>query len=260
MMMLLALILSPGCESLRKPSLCRNPKYVEVMKEQAIAFYNKSNYIEAYKNIKDAEACKPKDPEVYYLTGMINFKRGKSYDAIESFQKSLSIDHDYTKSRMALGMVCLDLQRWDDAIKEFETATKDDFYQTPWLAYNNLCYAYLQKGDLAMAEVSCKQAIKLNKNFCPAYCNLGELYSKQGEAYRTKAIVNYQKAISLCPKNYARPRFLLAIEYGHMGLFTKACEELVLASRVQSAPEAERAWEYLRLYNCPNVVIRTPGQ
>jgi Tfp pilus assembly protein PilF len=260
MMMLLALVLSPACESMRKPSLCRNPKYVEVMKEQAVAFYNSGNYIEAYKNIKDAEACKPKDPEVYYLTGMINFKRGKSYDAIESFQKSLSLDPDYTKSRMFLGVVYLDLQRWDDAIREFEAATKDDFYETPWLAYNNLGWAYLQKGELALAEVNIKQAIKLNKNFCPAYCNMGELYSKQGEAYRTKAIVNYQKAISLCPKDYARPHFLLAVEYGHMGLYTKACEELVLASRVQSAPEAEQAREYMRLFNCPNVVIGIPGQ
>ena len=247
-----------GCGASKKPSVCRNPNYISAMKDQASSYYAKGNYVEALKTIKEAEACKPKDPEVYYWMGLIYFQREKYYEAIDSLKKSLDVDSKYTKSNMALGLVYLKLERWDDAIKEFETVTQDDFFDRPWEAYNNLGWAYLQKGELGMAEVNLKQSIHLNQNYCVAHSNLGELYIKQGDT--AKAIESFQAAIGLCPENYARPHLMLAIEYGRLGYFDHACSELSAAAKMKNAPEAAQALEYMKLYNCPGIVTGPPGR
>lgn len=253
---LAAAIVVSGCGAGKKPSYCRNPKYVPVMKEQAVSYYNKGKYIEALKSAKEAEACKPKDAELYYWIGLIYVKRDMDYDAIEALKKSLEIDPDYTEAHMALGMVYLKLERWDEAIKEFDFAARDELYTSPWIALNNLGWAYMQKGDLDMAELSFKKALDQNNKFCPTYCNLGELYSKRGDS--SKAIMNFNIAINLCPQNYARPHFLLALEYGRMGQFNYACKHLNQAARTPNAPESQKAIEYMRIYNCPGTPM-LPG-
>ena len=248
----------PGCAERKKPNPCRNPNYVKALKDQAAAYYNKGDYISALKTIKEAESCKAKDSGVYYWMGLIYFRREKYYEAIDSFNKAIAINPKDMESRMAMGFVFLQLERWDEAISQFELAAHDDFFERPWEAYNNLGWAYMQKGDLAMAEVNLNQAIHLNPNYCIAYTNLGELHGKQDG--HEKAIANYQKAISLCPNDYARPHLLLALEYGHFNYFGQACVELAKAAKVKDAPESAKAIEYMRMYNCPGVVSAPPGR
>lgn len=255
---LVAVVLVLGCGSGRKKNVCRNPNFTKALKEQAIVYYRRGNYIAALKSAKEAEACKPKDAELYYWIGLIYFQREKTYDAIESLQKSLAIDPGFVESHMALGVSYLELERWDEAIFEFEAAVNDELFERPWEAYNNMGWAYFQKGELALAEVNFKKATRLNARYFHAYCNLGELYSKQGR--RSKAIENYKKAVALCPQNYARPHFLLAIEYGRRGSYNIACSELYEAAKVVDAPEAEQARDYMRLYNCPAMARVPPGR
>lgn len=252
--LLMAALLVLGCPGKKNP--CRNPKYVQAMKDEAIAYYSQGRYLEAQKSASAAVACKPKDPELYYYLGLIHFQRGKYYDAIAAFQKSLDQDPNFAESHVGLGAVYLSLQRWDEAIKEFEAAAAADYFTRPWEAYNNIGWAYLQKGDLALAEQNFKKAISLNNKYCPAYCNLGELYARQNR--RPDAVALYQKAIALCLNNYARPHFLLGVEYGKMGAYQQACDELAIAAKVTTAPEANQALEYMRIYNCPGVVMGPP--
>jgi Tfp pilus assembly protein PilF len=255
--MLVALGLAlPLASCPQKPTHCRNAQYVQVMKEQAINFYNKGDYISALRSIKDAEACRSRDPEVFYWEGLIYFKREKTTEAIEALQRSLSIDPKYMESRLALGLIYVSQERWDDAIAEFQVVAEDDYFTRPWEAYNNLGWAYMQKGDIDRAREAINKSIHLNPNFCPSYSNLGEIYAKEGQS--KKAIESYQKATSLCPDNYARPHFLMALEYGKLNYLQQACGELAAAARIKGAPEAESAVEYMHLYNCPDTYL--PGR
>jgi len=232
-----------------KPTACKNKQYVSVLKEQVVQLYNRGDYIGALRAAKDAEACRPKDAELYYWMGLIYFKREKPQDAIEALKKSIAIDPKYMESHLALGVIYLSLQMWDAAIDQFEIVAEDDLFPRPWEPYNNMGWAYLQKGDLDHAAESLAKAIRLNPKYCPAYCNLGELYSKQGQSQ--KAMESYLKSIALCPDGYARPHFLLAQEYGKLKYYQQACSELTKAARVTGAPEAESAIEYMHLYGCP---------
>ncbi len=251
--MILFLALGWGASCPKKKE-CRNPNYVQAMKEQAKLYYKKGDYIKALKAAKKAEECNPDDPELYYRIGLIYYQRGKTYDAINYFKKSLEIDSGFSDSHMALGMVYLELGRYDDAIESFKVVVNDDLYESPGTAYSNLGYAYMKKKDYSNAEYYLKKAIKTNPRFCVAYCNLGEMYSLKGE--HEKAIRKLKKSVSFCPRGYARPRFLLAIEYGELKMYSKACEQLYKASQVKNAPEAERIDKYMRLYNCSSTVTK----
>ncbi|MFO8057110.1 MAG: tetratricopeptide repeat protein [bacterium] len=241
-----------GAASCPKKKECRNPDFVHAMKDQIKLYYNKGDYIKALKTAKQAEECNPKDPELYYWIGLIYYKRGKTYDAISYFKKSLEKGPEYTDSHIALGMVYLELGRYDQALQHFKVASEDDLYEKPWTAYNNLGYTYMKKKNYSDAEYYFKKAIKANPKFCVAYCNLGELYSLKGD--HEQAIRKLQKSVSLCPEGYARPRLLLAIEYGDMQMYSKACGQLYKASKIKDAPEAEQIDKYMRLYNCSSAI------
>jgi len=162
------------------------------------------------------------------------------------------VEEGYTESRLALGVAYLSLGKWDQAIEQFEIATSDELFGRPWEIYNNIGWAYLQKGQLELAEVNIRRALRENQNFCPAYCNLGEIYSKKGLV--RDAITNFRRSISICGESYARPHFLLGLEFGKLGRTDMACEELARAARIKDAAEAEQALDYMRLYNCPGVM------
>jgi len=235
----------------KKPSQCRKPDYVDAMTEQAVAFYKRGNYIEALKAAKEAEQCEPDDPKLYYWLGLIYYQKDKPYVAVDYLKKSIENDPGYFESRMALGMIYLDLQKYDDAIEQFQMAADNDYFPRLYEAYNSMGWAYYKKNDLAKAEEYFKKSIDQKKNYCIAYNNLGQVYADKNQS--DKAIYNYRTAISLCPKNYARPHLLLGIEYGKRGYYNKACEEFRTAASIKNAPEKEKAMDYMRLYNCPGV-------
>ncbi len=237
-----------GCAP-KKPKVCKNEKFVPSMKDQAKELLKNQDYIGALRSAREAEQCKPDDPELYYLIGLIYLKREMTYDAIQAFEKSIEIDDGYNDSHMALGIIYLGLQRFDDAIEQFEIVAGDDLYPEPWVVHNNLGWAYMQKGDLALAETNLNRAKRMNPKFCPVYTNLGELYSKQG--YRRKSIDFFTKSLELCPKYNSRAHLLLGLEYGKSDLYAKACGHLGAAYKDDAGETSEQALEYMRMYNCP---------
>lgn len=127
----------------------------------------------------------------------------KLYDeAIETCEKAIKMDSEYSPAHMLMGMVFEALNRIDDAeIKYKEAIDLNPEYDE---AYNNLGNIYFNKGLLDEAKCEYKKAIILNENFHMAYYNLGNIYHSK---YRSGhlgclnfAINNYLKAISINPR------------------------------------------------------------
>ncbi|OGP60189.1 MAG: hypothetical protein A2V67_04975 [Deltaproteobacteria bacterium RBG_13_61_14] len=245
---LVTLVLVGSCSG-KKPSSCRNPEYAEIKKKQAISQLEKGDLYGALEAALASETCNPRDPETQYWLGRIYWARKQPPKALDHLDKALSLRKDYPEANLALGMVYLELKRWDEAVAQFELVTRHELFRQPEAAYNNLGWAYLMKGDREKAVQAFQTVLKINPNYCPASCNLGEVEAQKGLS--AAAIKEYRRALEFCP-DYGRARLLLGIELQKQKDVAGACREFQAAVRVwPNTDEAQRAQEYMGLLNCP---------
>lgn len=139
-----------------------------------------------------------KDPDIYYHRAQLHFIKGAFKDAAADYQKSIDLDKDFIFSHIQLGVtqyklgsvassmatfrriiknfdkvpdvynyygeLLLDQQKFDDAIRQFETAIEMEKSQRPQgmnvLPLINKALALFQwKQDFAEAEDLCKKAL-----------------------------------------------------------------------------------------------------
>ncbi len=102
--------------------------------------------------------------------------------------------------------------QWDNAIKEFNEALKEN-PKSPY-AYYGLGTTFIQTGKLDKALESFNTALDMKPDFAAVYVNRGILYDKKGQ-YRL-ALADYKKALKLDPEVGEGPgwiwRFLRGVD------------------------------------------------
>jgi Tfp pilus assembly protein PilF len=88
---------------------------------------------------------------------------------------------------------------------------------------NSQGVAYMQQGDLEVAEDLFEQAIELDARYATAYHNLGMAYYVQGDL--SQAAQQFRSAIDLDPA-YASPHYALGRVYDERGQANEALDEL----------------------------------
>jgi lipoprotein NlpI len=107
------------------------------------------------------------------------------------------------------------------------------------MAYNNLCDAYLDKGDNDRAITNCDEAIRLDPKFAVAYRNRGNAYRYKGEI--ASAVADYNQAIELNPKFFQAylARGLLSLDAGDL---PKALADINQASALNPKDPYTALW------------------
>lgn len=80
------------------------------------------------------------------------------------------------ESRNSLGVVLINLDRFDDAIAVLRAATEELTYGSQHLAWGNLGLALLRKGSMPEAVAALQRAVSLQAGFCVGHARLGEAY------------------------------------------------------------------------------------
>jgi type IV pilus assembly protein PilF len=186
----------------------------------------------------------PDHRDAHYLMGFIYMGRRKYTTSIRHFREVLRIDPDYHPARNNLGAVYLSMERWRDAVEQFEVLLEQPLYTTPELAHNNVGWAYYQLRRYEKAVHHLKMAIFLKPKFCLGYNNLGLVRRAMGQ--RSSASKNFRKALEYCPNNYAEPHFNLGKLLQEQGersarLHFRRCVELQPHSNL-----GERCRQYIR--------------
>jgi tetratricopeptide (TPR) repeat protein len=160
--------------------------------------FNERNYTSALKELTRAVELDPKNPDYHHLLGLTYFIGKRMYnEAIAHFKEAIRLKPGFSEAHMNLGAVYLELKSWDTAIPHFEAALEDIFYRTPEWAYNNLGWAYYNKGDYRNALVNYKKAVEINQRFAMAFNNMGLTYDR---TENTEEAVNaFKTAIALVP-------------------------------------------------------------
>ncbi|MCB9574348.1 MAG: hypothetical protein H6709_19890 [Kofleriaceae bacterium] len=156
----------------------------------AHAYYTKKLYDTAETILdmlyKDREVSH-KHPGVFYVYGLIYDKTNQDAKAFAAYKQAVQLKGDYAPALMNLGVHQLQNKQYDEAIATYEKLT-GSLGQTDAPTWNNLGSAYRGKSAdydagssqqaawLAKAENALKRATSADKNYGPAYYNLGLLY------------------------------------------------------------------------------------
>lgn len=175
-----------------------------------------------------------KDPDIYYHRAQLHFIKGDFKNAAADYQKSIDLDKEFIFSHIQLGVtqyklgsvassmatfrriiknfdkvpdvynyygeLLLDQQKFDDAIRQFETAIEMEKSQRPQgmnvLPLINKALALFQwKQDFAEAEDLCKKALIFDPECDIAVATMAQLLLQQGKV--TEALQYFERAAEL---------------------------------------------------------------
>lgn len=167
----------------------------------ASGYFHAENIDLAIRELVRAFDFDPENPEARYLYGFILFSRKRLEEAAENFRRALVRNPKHFAARNHLGVTYLELERFHEAIEVIEPLLKEPLYTTPFLAHNNIGWAYFRLGNLRNAEKHLRMAVFINPKFCLGFRNLGLLAKEQRDI--AQAIRHLEEATRLCGKDFA---------------------------------------------------------
>lgn len=135
------------------------------------------------------------DPDLWNYLGVAYWRKGDLDEALESFDRSLSLDHNYAIAFNNTGSVFLskfletkERSDLDQAVRNFEKAIElDPSYAS---AYNGLGAAYSQAGNIEGAIRSWEKAVEINPGLGFSLYNLGLAYLRKGDKNKALGYLN----------------------------------------------------------------------
>ena len=138
------------------------------------------------------------DPDLWNYLGVAYWRKGDLDEALEAFERSLSLDHNYSIAFNNMGSVFLSKflaekhrSDLDEAVRNFEEAIRlDPGYAS---AYNGLGAAFSQAGDIDGAIRSWEEAVAINPDLGFSLYNLGLSYLRKGDKNKALEYLNRYK-------------------------------------------------------------------
>lgn len=154
----------------------------------AHAYVHKKQYDTAELVLDDLfkrESAK-RNPRVLYVYGLVYEKTKRPAEAALAFRQAVELDPSFTSAQINLGVSQLRNKQYDEAAATFERLVNSG--RTDAITYTSLGSAYRGRSAdypvgspdqtqwLLRAEEAYKRAVSANRNYGPAYYNLGLLY------------------------------------------------------------------------------------
>ena len=187
----------------------------------------------------------------YYLTynslGLAYSMKGDFSQAMGHFQKCLEIQPSFTEAHNNLGSVYQEIGLLDNAEQEFLIASQDKSYSSKELPYYNLARLYLLKERPQEALAYIQKSIQINRRMVLAHNFEGIIYEKLNNF--EKAIESYKEALKIAPGD-VNISFNLAVVYFKNSEYAKAKEIFEqITPQVKDLVMKEDIEKYLRMIN-----------
>jgi len=153
-------------------------------------------------------AASPEDFKAWWELGVIAHRQNDRQAAVDALRKSAEFRGDWPESRYELAHVLEELERFDEAVAEYQTVLRLDRSHTA--AALNLGRLLFRAGNLADAEAAFRSAAEHAPNDARGWNNLGAVlgeqkrYAEAGEAWR--------RALKCDPANVDAKRNLDTLE------------------------------------------------
>jgi len=213
--------------------------------QMGLSYLGENNITGALVELTEAEKYDSDNPDLQFNLGRAYFLK-EHYDIAEQkFIRALKLKPEFSEARLNLGLVYLQLKRWDEAVFQFKLVTEDIFYQNHDLAAVNLGIAYMNKGEYGRALVTLRSVVENDPRNPIAKVYLGQVYLKADKV--ELAIMEFNNALKI-NKNYANAYYNLGL--AHMKNRDNKAALAAFREVVRISPESElgrQSREYLDL-------------
>ena len=156
----------------------------QIRMQLAIGYYQQGQMTVALDEIKQALQTDPKLAEAYSVRGLIYMDMGERRLAEESFRAALSLAPNNPNFSNNYGWFLCQSGREDESIAHFETAIKNQSYQSPAKAMNNAGVCSLRRKNITAAQHYLSQAFELDAGNPETNANLALVHQMRGDNQR----------------------------------------------------------------------------
>ena len=166
------------------------------------------------------------------LSGVkILMEQGNPTKAMKQLDGFLTSNPDHAEARFLKGLILVNQDQLEDAIKIFEALTKD--YPELPEPYNNLAVSYSALGRFDDARKALQSAITTHPSYATAHENLGNIYAMM-------AADAYNHALSLDKENTAaRDKLALMSDLFSVGTLNAKPRKPIKQAKTQTPPPAQ---------------------
>lgn len=197
-----------------------------------ITAFGRGDTREALRALLAATRDDPTLPEAHNALGLVYHASGKETLALEHYRRALALRPKFSEAQNNVGILLLDLGRYDEAIAAFEAALADMLYPTPLLAQGNLGWALYQSGQVAEGRSRIAASVAADPQFCRGYEWLMRIALDLDDAQ--EAVTQGRRLYSICLDN-AKLKASIGPEYRREIDFHLAMAYLKLGQRPQAA-------------------------
>lgn len=151
-----------------------------------LSYVQQGNWDAARTNLAKAKALKARDPRVLNAEAMVLQMEGESEKAEQAFLKALKRDSNFSSGRNNYGVFLVSQGRYPEAMAQFEHCAKDLNYTKRAQSLLNLGRVAQKMANNAKAEVSLKQALRLDRTLTPALLLLAKIEFEQASFAQAK--------------------------------------------------------------------------
>jgi len=143
-----------------------------------VGHLKEGNSAMAIREFQAALSYDEKVPRVHHALAEAYRIGGHFTDAEAHLQRAIALDPSFQGARLSLSALYVQMERYQDAIRESQALVSDPTFPSPWRAYTNIGWAQLKLGQVPEARKSLEQAIAMRPTYWPALLNLGILESQ----------------------------------------------------------------------------------
>lgn len=144
----------------------------------------------ARKHLKRALAIDPEDASANAAFGLISHQDGERDTAESYFLKALSTDETYTRGRTYFAAFLFSEQRYKEALKQFEIASKDTGYVGRAQIFTNIALCNAKIGDYESAVNAYQKTLRLDRSNGRALSGITELLIQEKDFTRAQQYYN----------------------------------------------------------------------
>jgi len=160
---------------------------------QGTAYLKEGKLALAIRELRAAAGLNPNDAWVRLALGEAYRLRGMMAEAEHEVREALVIDPKFQEARLTLSGICIQGERYPEAIAEAQLLIDDPTYADVWMPLTNKGFSQIQLGQLSEARKSLELAAEFKPDYWRADLNLGILATLEG--HRDEALAHFAKVI-----------------------------------------------------------------